>query len=161
MHARPTLSLSLSLFGIGLLAGTPARAADTHEVKAPASQAVVGAAGTASLTIEGKNGWHLNKDFPIGLKLVAPVGVTLDKPKQTKKDLKEHTDQRARFDVGFTAAAAGKQSVEAVASFAVCQDSACKPVQEKVTLALDVTAPAAPVEKPAPTRPARKPVRVK
>jgi hypothetical protein len=129
--------MALSFTGLAA-GGRAARADDTYEVKASEAKATVGAKGKASVTVVGKNGWHLNEEFPVSLKLTPGAGVAVEKPKLGRKDLAESTKERARFDVAFTASEAGKRTIDAEASFAVCQESACKPVKEKVVLAVEV-----------------------
>ena len=75
----------------------------------------------------------------------------------TRADLALSTDSQARFDVMFTASEPGRRKVEAEASFVLCQESACRPVREKVALEVETTAPA-----PAPRKsPARAKVKAK
>jgi hypothetical protein len=137
---KPALLFS-SLLLTTAVAG-PLLAGELHEVTAAPTKAAAGAKGKASVTLSGKNGWHLNEQAPITIRLTPGTGVTLDKPKLARKDAAEATADRARFDVPFTAAAAGKTGIDADCSFVICQESACKQVKEKVTVALDVTAPA-------------------
>jgi hypothetical protein len=44
----------------------------------------------------------------------------------------------ARFDVPFAAAEAGSKSIDAEAAYVICQESACKQVKEKLTVAVNV-----------------------
>lgn len=133
-----------------LLGPVAAHAADTYEVSKTDVKAVVGEKGRATVTIQGKNGWHVNEEAPITVKLAPSGGVSVDKPKLTRGDLAEATKDRARFDVAFTASAPGAHTIGAEASFVMCQETACQPVKEKITLALEATAAAeAPAKKPA------------
>jgi hypothetical protein len=121
-------------------AGTTASAEQPlHEVIAPPAQGKVGATGRTMVTLTGKNGWHLNEQAPVTLKLTPSAGISVEKPKMNRKDLVEDTKDRARFDIAFTPAEAGRKTIEAEASFVVCQEAACKPVKEKVTLAVVVS----------------------
>ncbi len=132
----------LALIGAAALtfAAPDARSADElHEVIAPPAQGRVGAKGRTVVTLTGKNGWHLNEAAPVTLKLTPSAGLAVDKPKLGRKDLVEDTKDRARFDIPFLAQKPGRQTIEAEASFVVCQEAACKPVKEKVTLAVDVS----------------------
>jgi hypothetical protein len=119
-----------------------AQAQELHEVIAPPAQGRVGAKGRTAVTLAGKNGWHLNEQAPVTLKLTPSAGIAVDKAKLGRKDLVEDTKDRARFDIPFTAQQPGRQTIEAEAAFVVCQEAACKPVKQKVTLAVEV-APAA------------------
>jgi hypothetical protein len=135
-----------SLF-LATLAGGSARAEDTHTVKTAPAKATVGVPAIVSVTIEGRNGWHINGEAPISLKLAPQTGVTVAKPKQNRTDLAESTETKARFDVSATMAEAGAKTIGAEASFVVCQESACKPVKETLTLTLATETAAAPVTK--------------
>jgi hypothetical protein len=146
MTAR-ALHLSFA-FALAVLPAAAVAAPETHAVKVSETKATVGAKGKTSVTLVGKNGWHLNEEFPVALKLAPGAGVTVDKAKLDRKDLAASTKDSARFDVAFTASEPGRKTIDAEATFAVCQEEACKPVKEKVVLALDV-APAAVATPPA------------
>lgn len=136
-----TKLLSAPSFALALLVAAPAFAGELHDVTTTPAKAAAGAPAKASVKLSAKNGWKLNADAPITLKLTPPAGVTLEKPKLGRKDLAASDSHEARFDVAFTATEPGAKNIEAECSFVICQESACKPVKEKVTLALDVTAP--------------------
>jgi hypothetical protein len=135
------LSTLASVTALALSVGLAHASSDMYDVQIAEAKATVGAKGKASVTIVGKNGWHVNEDAPVSMKLAPGSGITVDKPKLTKADLAERTQDRARFDVAFTAAEAGKKTIDAEATFVMCQASACKPVKEKVTLAVEVAGP--------------------
>lgn len=128
---------------LGVAAASPAQAADTHDLVKADAKAPVGQTGVASVAITGKNGWHVNEEAPITLKLTPPPGVNTPKPKLTRADLAETTPTKARFDVPLTGTEPGQKTVAAEASFVMCQATACQPVKETITLALDIVAPAA------------------
>ncbi|MBC8133020.1 MAG: hypothetical protein H7X95_08575 [Deltaproteobacteria bacterium] len=111
---------------------------DAYEIQKTATPAAVGVPGKASLTVHGKNGWHVNEQAPITVTAKADPGVELPKPKLVRGDLTQSTKDTARFDIPFTAAAAGKKTITAEAKFVMCQEQACKPMKETVTLAIDV-----------------------
>jgi hypothetical protein len=127
---------------------TSAQAGELWDVTAPAAKVTVGQKGTAMVTISSKNGWHLNEEAPLTVKLTPAAGVSVEKPKLTRADAVERTKETARFAVALTVAEAGSRTIEADARFVVCQDTACKPVSEKITLAVVATAAAAPAEAP-------------
>jgi len=120
-----------------------ARAESTHTVEAPEVALTTGKAGSATVTVLGRNGWHVNEEAPITLTINAPAGVAIAKAKLSRTDLAESKPERARFDVQVTAEKAGRQPVQAEARFVMCQESACKPVKETVTLMLEVSTDAA------------------
>ena len=126
--------------GLGLLLATPVFAGELHDVTPAPGKTKAGTPGKASVTLTTKNGWKLNAEAPMSLKLAPAPGVTVDKAKFTRKDLALSTTDKARFDIGFQADAPGTKSIEAEANFVICQESACKPVKETVTVQLDVEA---------------------
>lgn len=86
--------------------------------------------------LAGREGWHVNQEFPISIELTAPSGVTLAKSSLERADAAEFGDESARFDVPFTPNEAGEHAVQAEVFFAMCTDSNCVPEQR--TLALNV-----------------------
>ena len=146
----PTRSiLALAFLFFTATAATAGRAeGPTHELKKSEPTVAVGARSAASLTIAGKNGWHVNGEAPISISLVAPAGLTLTKTKLARADLAESTQESARFDIAFQALDAGTKVVTAEARFVMCQESACKPIKESLSFNIEVTpAAAAPAPK--------------
>jgi hypothetical protein len=143
---RTTLALALALAPLPF-AATAARAAESlYEITKVEPKVAVGTTGTASLTIKVKGGWHVNDEAPISVALTAPAGVTVKKAKLTRADLAASSKESARFDIPVSATEAGKKTIGAEAHFVLCQEQACKPVKETVTLAIEVT-PAATAKK--------------
>jgi hypothetical protein len=141
-----------------LLAGAHARAEEvTYEIKKTAVPATAGVASSVSVTVVGKNGWHVNDEAPITV-AVKGEGVTLPKEKLTRADLAESTKQSARFDIPFSAAEAGKKTITAQARFVMCQEQACKPASETVAFEIDVQAPGAKKDLPA-AKPSKRPAK--
>ena len=68
--------------------------------------------------------------------------MTVKKAKLTRADLAASSKESARFDIPVSATEAGKKTIGAEAHFVLCQEQACKPVKETVTLAIEVTPPA-------------------
>ncbi len=142
-------------FAVILLSGLSATFAHAsgsqeYEVTASGAKAGVGARGAAGLAIAGKNGWHLNEEAPLTVKLLPPTGMSVDKPKLGRADAAEASKDKARFAIGFTATTAGKAAIDAECSFVICQESACKPIKEKVSVPVEITAlAAAPAPSPA------------
>lgn len=127
----------------------PARADDNYQVSKTDAVVTVGNKGKASVTIAAKQGWHLNAEAPLTLKLGTAPGLDIDKPKLGRSDLALSSETQARFDVGITASEPGKKALDAEASFVLCQENACQPVKSKLTLNVDaadkkVDAPATP-----------------
>ena len=127
-----------------LSSSSSSRAADdTYEVSKTDASLTAGAKGKASVTVSAKKGWHINAEAPLTLKLQPAPGVEVDKAKLGRGDLVVSNETSARFDVGLTASEPGKSMVEAEAGFVLCQESACRPIKEKLTFAVEVTVPKA------------------
>jgi hypothetical protein len=156
---RLTFAASL-LAASALLASTAHAEEKLYEIKKTEPKVAVGAKGAASITIATRAGWHLNGEAPISLSLTAPSGVTLTKTKLGRSDLATSTQQSARFDVAFDASEAGTKVIAAEARFVLCQEQACKPVKEMLSLNIDVAAAAAETT-PAPKAKAAKKTKAK
>jgi hypothetical protein len=132
-----------------LFAGPSLAADDTFTISKTDAEADVGAKTKASVTITAKKGWHLNAEAPITLKLTPVPGLALDKSTLARADLALSSETAARFDIGLTLSEPGKKLIEGEAGFVLCQEDACRPVKQKLTLAALGTAPkAAPAKKP-------------
>jgi hypothetical protein len=113
-----------------------ARAEDNYQIGKTDAVVTVGSKGKASVTIAAGKGWHLNAEAPLTLKLGSTPGIQTDKAKLGRSDLAMSTDAQARFDIGVTASEPGKKTLDAEASFVLCQEESCQPVKAKVTLAV-------------------------
>jgi hypothetical protein len=127
----------LLLFGLIVAAAVPARADDTYQVSKTDAAVVVGSPGKASVTVSAKQGWHLNAEAPLTLKLGSTPGLQTDKTKLGRADLALSTETEARFDIGVTVSEPGRKTLEADVGFVLCQESACRPIKEKVSLVVD------------------------
>ena len=126
---------------VALLApALPARADDNYQVSKTDAVVTVGSKGKASVTIAAKQGWHLNAEAPLTLKLGAAPGLEVEKAKLGRSDLAMSNENQARFDVGITASEPGKKALDAEASFVLCQENACQPVKSKLSLNIDASA---------------------
>lgn len=97
-----------------------------------------GELGRFGITLSGRDGWHVNQDFPIRVELTAPSGVSFPKPALERPDAAEFGEERARFDVPFTPGAAGEHRVQAKVSFAVCTEENCVPDERTLAVLLPV-----------------------
>jgi hypothetical protein len=122
-----------------LLLALPSHADDTYQVSKTDALVLVGGEGKASVTISAKRGWHLNEEAPLTLKLGTTPGLETDKAKLIRSDLALSNETQARFDVGIRALEPGKKTLDAEVGFVLCQESACRPVKEKVTIAVDAS----------------------
>jgi hypothetical protein len=139
----PALSkvLMASALALSAFVSRAAFAGDkTYEIQQSVPAATVGAPGKASLTVQGKNGWHVNEEAPITLTLKADEGVALPKAKLVRADLVQSTKDAAKFEIPFSASASGKKTITAEARFVMCQEQACKPEKETVSLEVQVAA---------------------
>jgi hypothetical protein len=135
-----TRTASTLLVAAALVFSTSARAEDKlYEIKTSEAKVAVGAKGATSVTISTLHGWHVNGEAPISLALTAPAGVTLPKTKLVRADLAASTLASARFDVAFEASEPGAKVIPVEARFVICQESACKPVKETLSLNIDVS----------------------
>jgi hypothetical protein len=138
-HALKHLFVGSLALTIGALTGaTAAGEAPTYEIQKSAPRATVGTAATASVTVQGRNGWHVNQEAPITVNVKADPGVNLPKPKQGRGDLAQSSKESARFDIPFSATEAGKKTITAETKFVMCQEQACKPAKETVALEIEV-----------------------
>jgi len=152
MHKAAILAAQAAAIALPLFLAGFTRADDSYDVSKTDASLTAGGKGKASVTISAKKGWHLNAEAPLTLKLVPEAGVEVDKAKLSRGDLALSSGASARFDVGMTAAEPGKKLVEAEAGFVLCQEDSCRPIKEKVTLAVDV----APAKDTAPKQPSKR-----
>jgi hypothetical protein len=131
----------LLLTGLALLTlGAATARADqaTYDVKKDQARATVGVKGKTSVTIAARPGWHVNDQAPLTMKLIPEAGIAVDKPRLTRADLAQQSPELARFDVAFTPSEPGLKTINAEASFVMCQATTCMPVKEKIALAVEV-----------------------
>lgn len=135
--SRRTISSALLLAGSLYAARASADAAPfTVTVSAPAAK--VGAAAAARVDIKPAAGYHMNKDYPTSLKLVAPAGVELPKAKLAKGDAGVKVEEKeVGFEVPYTAKEAGKKTIAGTLSFAVCTETNCAPQKAPVSVVVE------------------------
>jgi hypothetical protein len=97
-----------------------------------------GELGSFGIVLAPRGEWHVNQEYPIHVELAAADGVTLPKTELERVDAAEFAEAGARFDVPFTAAAAGSPRVAAKVSFAMCTEENCMFEEQTVALALPV-----------------------
>jgi hypothetical protein len=146
MRKAAAFAICLLLPSLGLGAD------DTYEIAKRDAAAPVGTKATASVTITSKQGWHLNHDAPLTLKLSPTPGVALDKPKLGRSDLTRSTESEARFEVALTLTEPGRKLIEAEAGFVLCRQDSCRPIREKLTLTAEASAPQPAKKTPASSR---------
>jgi hypothetical protein len=115
----------------------PTDATFSYKFEVPAA-AKKGERTVVKLKLAPGAGYHMNKEFPTSLSLVAPAGVVLEKPKQAAKDATKFAETGAEFDVVLTSADAGSKVVSGDLKFAVCSATSCDPKREKVSFTVEV-----------------------
>jgi hypothetical protein len=131
--------LAGAFLALALGTATQVHAEDIYELRTGGGKATVGARSTTTLTIAARSGWHVNEEAPMSLKLLPDPGITVEKQRLVTSDVVQRTKEMARFDIAFTASEPGRKTINAEASFVMCQATTCKPVKEKVALAVDVS----------------------
>ncbi len=96
-----------------------------------------GEAGTVKLLISPRGGYHVNLDYPVRIDFSGPEAIKLVKANLGKPDAAEFSEERARFEVGFTAEA-GSHELLADVDFAVCTKETCLPEQRTLAVVLNV-----------------------
>jgi hypothetical protein len=97
-----------------------------------------GETGKLSFEIRARDGWHVDPRTPLKIDLEAPAGLELAKTRLGKKDVVEAGAESPRFEVPFTAAAAGTHEAKAKLDFFVCSADACVKQVREVTVAVAV-----------------------
>lgn len=123
----------LSLLVPGLALADPA-----YSLKIDTPPAKKAQRGVVKIHIAPGSGYHMNKDYPTSVSVVAPTGASVEKPKQTAKDAAKFEEGGADFEVAYTCAAAGKQTFTGEIKFAVCTSTTCDPKKEKLSFTVDV-----------------------
>ena len=100
---------------------------------APAAVAAA-APATARLVVHPGPGMKMNVDFPTGLTLTPPAGVTLSKTSLVVADAEKFDTKELAFAVTMSAAAPGEYKVPGIFKFAVCDEGACYPKKRAVEL---------------------------
>jgi hypothetical protein len=81
---------------------------------------------------------HVNAEAPLQIKLEAPAGLKLEKSELGHKDAVKPGADAPRFEVPFTAVAAGKQEARAAMRFYICSDTWCVRQARDVAIPVDV-----------------------
>ena len=111
----------------------------TFELATVQPAAVAPAApATARLVVHPGPGMKMNVDFPTGLTLTPPAGVTLPKTSLVVADAERFDTKELTFAVTMSAAAPGAYKVPGTFRFAVCDEGACYPKKRAVELTLTV-----------------------
>ncbi len=139
--------LACAVLAAAVAAG-PARAADPGgeaarsyrlETAGTTQSLKVGEKGKLVLSIEPlEPGIHIHPQAPLKIRLEASAGLKLAKAQLGHADAVDPKAAGRRFEVPFTATAAGKQEGRATLDFFVCSDTWCVKQARQVTLPVDV-----------------------
>jgi hypothetical protein len=138
---RHALVALLALGATAALGADPtAEAARSYDLEARASPAVLkpGGAGKLLLAIRPSQQTHVHPEAPLKVTLAATPGLGLAKAKLGRADLADAKEAAPRFEVPFTASAAGPQAITATFDFFICSDQWCVKQVRDVKVAVDV-----------------------
>ncbi|MBW2463148.1 MAG: hypothetical protein JRH11_15970 [Deltaproteobacteria bacterium] len=111
----------------------------TFELRATASDTYAnGELAQFDIRITPKGEYHMNEEFPTTITVHTVDGVAFPKSELEAGDAAEFGEALARFDVPFTASAAGEHRVVCDVSFAVCTASNCIPENRTLAVVLAV-----------------------
>ncbi len=127
------------LVSTSALAAEEVNKADWYSLKYDVAGAVkAGAASSCKLTITPATGHVLKTETPFKAMLKGSEGVKVEKDKYTSKDFVDPKSVEKSIETKFTAAAAGKHSLNADLTFFVCSDEVCKRFKDKADCSLNV-----------------------
>lgn len=85
----------------------------------------VASEGRVDLRLTGRNGYHVNQEYPIELTLQPPAGVKLAKAKLVRADASAFEEAQAVFPIALTPEAAGRKALRGTLNFSVCNPQNC------------------------------------
>jgi hypothetical protein len=118
-----------------LVLGASAYADSSFNIQIDAPAAQKAHKGVAKIHITPGAGFHVNKEFPAMMSVVAPAGVTVDKAKAPPTKLEE---AGCDFEVAYTPSEAGKKVFTGELKFAVCSANSCDPKKQALNFTVDV-----------------------
>ncbi len=110
----------------------------SFELSIAQASAAAAATGNARLVVHPGPGLHMNLDYPIGLVLTPPAGVTLAKTSFATTDAEKLDGHELALSVPMSAAAPGQYKIPGTFRFAVCDEGSCYPKKRAVELVLAV-----------------------
>lgn len=90
------------------------------------------------VNLEPRGIFHVNQEYPIEISVKSDTETSFPKATLMRPDAAEFDEKKARFDVPFTAKAAGEHKILANVKFAVCTDENCVPDERDLALAVAV-----------------------
>ena len=126
---KKTLSIA-ALFLVAMTGNALADADYSIATKAPSAK--VDARAVATISVQPKGPYHINKEFPTKLTIDAPDGVKIEKAKQSAKDAVKFGDTAAEFQAEIIEEfGAGTISVHHMLSYTHCiLHSVCRQVDD-------------------------------
>jgi hypothetical protein len=98
----------------------------------------VGELARVVLHLEPHGAFHINQEYPVEISLSGDADTSFPKATLARADAAEFGEKSARFDVPFSAKAAGDHKLLANVKFAVCTAENCVPDERNLSLALAV-----------------------
>ena len=120
------------------MAADDTNTADWYSLNYDAAGAIkAGAESSCKLTIKPAAGHVLKTETPFKAMLKGSDGVKVEKEKYTAKDFVDPESAQKSIATKFTAAAAGKHTLNADLTFFVCNDEVCKRFKDKAACAVE------------------------
>ena len=120
----------------------PARGGANFEITAtPKGPFKVGDAGRVDVRLTGRNGYHVNQEYPIELTLAPPEGLKLAKAKLVRADAATFEEAQAIFGVSLTPESAGRKALRGTLNFSVCNPQNCLLERQDVSAEFEAAAP--------------------
>jgi len=117
----------------------PEASGDSYALRAQGQPGYAsGALGSYQIELEGRGGWHVNQDYPIRIALAEVEGLSYPKAELDRADAADFGDERARFEIPFTATGAGTHQAQAHVHFAMCNPENCVLLDRRLALDLRV-----------------------
>ncbi|HET9552654.1 MAG TPA: hypothetical protein VFP50_06775 [Anaeromyxobacteraceae bacterium] len=138
---RLAVAAAVLALGLAARAADPsAEAGKSYRIEASATPSApkAGAAGTLVIAIQPLQKAHVHPQAPLKVTLEGTPGLTLAKTQLGRKDVADPKAEAPRFEVPFTATAAGKQEAKAKVDFFICSDQWCVKQVRDVVVAVDV-----------------------
>jgi len=85
----------------------------------------VGDAGRVDVRLVGRNGYHVNQEYPIQLTLQPVEGAKLAKTKLVRADATTFEEAQAVFGISLTPESAGRKALHGTLNFSVCNPVNC------------------------------------
>jgi hypothetical protein len=86
----------------------------------PPAAAVVGQPAESRVVLRTRDGYHINKEYPLEITLTVPAGLEAAKASYELADAPGATEAEASFPVVVTPREAGARRVSAVVDFGIC-----------------------------------------